>query len=81
MLKDGTMCSRPKLAETGLIDLTSMSVVAGLAEPTGLTGGSDRSDRSKQSPSTTRDFYSFKSCNRLSCGIRPHHPINIKDHG
>ena len=33
--------------------------VVGLARPTGLTGGSDRSDRSKQSPSTTRDFHRF----------------------
>ena len=41
----------------------------------------DRSDRSKWNPSTTRDFNRFRSCNRISCGISPPHPINIKGHG
>ena len=31
----------------------------------------DRSDRSKQSPSTTRVFHRFRSCNRISCGASP----------
>jgi hypothetical protein len=51
--------------------LTDLGAVASLARPTCLTSGSDRSDRSKQSLSTTRDFYRFKSCNRISCGINP----------
>ena len=42
--------------------------VAGLARPTGLTGGSDRS---KQSLSTTRIFYRFKSFNRISYRASP----------
>src|SRR6185312_6672644 len=50
-------------------------------QPTGLTGRVDRSDRSKWNPSTTRDFNRFRSCNRISCGISPPHPINIKGDG
>ena len=46
-----------------------------------LTGRVDRSDRSKWNPSTTRDFNRFRSCNWISCGISPPHPINIKGHG
>ena len=42
--------------------------VVGLARPTGLTGGSDRS---KQSLSTTRDFHRFRSYNKISCGASP----------
>ena len=34
--------------------LTGLDRVAGLATPTGLTGGSDRSDRSTWSPSRIR---------------------------
>ena len=32
---------------------------------------SDTTDRSKQSPSTTRDFHRFRSYNRISCGTSP----------
>ena len=45
------------------------------------TGRVDWSDRSKWNPSKTRDFNRFRSCNRISCGISPPHPINIKGHG
>ena len=55
--------------------------VASLAEPTGLTGGSDWSDRSKRSPNTIRDFYRFRSVQEIPCGINPSYPINIKGHG
>jgi hypothetical protein len=52
--------------------------VTGLARLIGLTGGSDWY---KWNPSTTRVFNRFRSCNRISCGISPPHPINIKGHG
>ena len=58
--------------------LTGIGAVVGLAQLTGLTGGSDWS---KQSPSTTVDFYRIISVNRIYCGISPPHPINIKGHG
>ena len=51
--------------------------IAGLARPTSLIGGSDRS---KQSSSTTRDFSQIQICKRISYGISPPHPINIKGH-
>ena len=41
--------------------LTGLDHVAGLAIPTGLTGGSDRSDRSTWNPSTTRTLCRFRS--------------------
>ena len=49
--------------------------------PTSLTGGSDRSDRSRRSPTVIRVLNRFISVNRISCGISPPHPINIKGHG
>ena len=52
--------------------------VASLAEPTGLTGGSDWS---KRSPNTIRDFYRFRSVQEIPCRINPSYPINIKGHG
>ena len=40
--------------------LTGLNHVAGLATPTGLTSGSDRSDRSTWNPSTTRTLCRFR---------------------
>ena len=48
--------------------------------PIGLTGGSDRSDRSR-SPTVIRVLNRFRSVNRISCGVSLPHPINLKGHG
>jgi len=53
--------------------LTGLDAVADLAR-------ADRSDRSMQSPSTIKNFYRFRSVKRISCGVRPPQPINIKGH-
>ena len=49
--------------------------------PTGLTGGSDRSDRFRRSPTVIRVLNRFRYINRISCGVNLPHPINIKGHG
>ena len=45
------------------------------------SGMTNRSDRSRRSPSTIRVLNRFRSVNRISCGVSLPHPINIKGHG
>jgi len=45
-----------------------------------FSGRADRSDRSMRSLSTIREFYRFRSVNRISWGVNLLHPININGH-
>ena len=45
------------------------------------SGMTNRSDRSRRSPSTIRVLNRFRSVNRISCGVSLPHPININGHG
>jgi hypothetical protein len=49
--------------------------------PTGLIGGSDRSDRSRRNPTIIRVLNRFRSVNKITCEVSFPHPINIKGHG